>query len=220
MKLSKETISILKNFAGINSNIVVEAGNTIKTISEAKNIFAQATIEETFPQGFGIYDLGEFLSVLSLFDAPVLDFSEKFVTVREDGKSRKVKYFFSDVDILTHPAKSINMPSADCEFTLTIDQIATIRRAASTLGVTDIVLEHCDGGAQVSVTDINNPTANSYSIEISDIDILPNSKIVYNIDYWKMIPGDYDVKISSRLISQFIGNNVEYFIALEKSSSF
>lgn len=220
MKLSTETISILKNFATINSNIVIQAGNVVQTISEAKNIYARATIQESFPAEFGIYDLGEFLSVLSLFDSPVLDFSEKFVTIREDGKSRKVKYFFSDVDILTHPSKSINMPPADCEFTLTVDMISTIRKAAGTLGVTDIVLEKGETGVEVSVTDLKNPTANSYSIEIDDISVDPDTKIVYNIGYWKMIQSDYKVKISSKLISQFVGDTVEYFIALEKSSSF
>ena len=32
MKLSKETIEVLKNFSGINQSIVVNKGNKLKTI--------------------------------------------------------------------------------------------------------------------------------------------------------------------------------------------
>ena len=61
MKLSEQTIEILSNFSGINPNMVFKEGNTLSTISEAKNILASATIEERIPREFGLYDLGEFL---------------------------------------------------------------------------------------------------------------------------------------------------------------
>lgn len=220
IELSNETISILKNFAAINSNIVINHGNVLKTISEAKNIYARALIEESFPTTFGIYDLNEFLSVLGLFEAPCLRFSDTEITVCERGKTTKVRYVPSEPDILTHPQKDIKMPEATVEFDLSREQINTIRKAASTLGVSEVVIQGSENGVIVSVTDTSNPSTNSFDIEYSDISIPLSTKIVYNINNWKLYPGDYTVSVSDKLISQFVGEDVEYFIALEKTSTF
>lgn len=220
MKLSKETIAILRNFSTINSNIVIDEGSTIKTISEAKNIFAKAEINEVFPTSFGIYDLTEFLSVLNLFANPVVDITERKIIVSEDGKRQSVSYTPSDREILTYPSKDINMPSADVEFDLTAEQLATLQKAASTLSVSDIVITSGDGCAVVSVTDLDNPTSNSYEIEFEGIEVPSDAKIVFNINNLKLISDDYKVSVSSRLISQFASETVSYYIALEKSSSF
>lgn len=65
MKLSSETLAILKNFATINPGIVFKEGNTLSTMSQQKNILADAIVNETFNYTFGIYDLNNFLSVIS-----------------------------------------------------------------------------------------------------------------------------------------------------------
>ena len=96
MELNEATLQILKNLASINSNIVIDEGNTIKTISEAKNILSEATIEEIIPQKFGVYDLNEFLGVLGLVDKPSLKFTENYATINDSTGRSKVKYFFSD----------------------------------------------------------------------------------------------------------------------------
>ena len=220
MKLSRETIGILRNFSTINSNIVIDAGNTIKTISEAKNIFAKAEIEESFPSDFGIYDLNEFLSVLNLFDNPVLEFKGQQIVVQEEGKRRSVNYTPSDREILTYPQKDIKMPSTDVEFELTAGQISTLQKAASTLSVSDIVITAGESGAVVSVTDLDNPTSNSYQFEFEGTQVPEDAKIVFNINNLKLIAGDYNVSVSSKLIAEFAGQDATYYIALEKSSSF
>jgi hypothetical protein len=218
MNLSRETITILKNFATINSNIVIDAGNVIKTISEAKNIFAKSQVDETFPVQFGIYDLQEFLSVVALFDKPQLDFSETSVLIHE-GR-RKVNYQFSSPEILTYPSKDIVMPSNDVQFTLSADQLLNLQRAANTLSVTDIVITAGDSGAIVSVCDLDNPTSNSYEIEFEGIEIPEEAKLVFNISNLKVIPDNYEVSVSSKFVSEFVGSNATYYIALEKSSAF
>lgn len=221
MKLSRETITVLRNFSNINSNLVVDHGTgVVKTISEAKNILAQANIAESFNSSFGIYDLSEFLSVLNLFETPLIKFTDQHIVIQEEGKRRSVKYAPSDRDILTYPQKDINMPDADVVFTLTADQLATLQKAASTLSVSDIVITSGDEGATVSVTDLSNPTANAYEITFEGIEVPEDAQIVFNINNLKLIPGDYEVSVSSKLISQFKGEQVTYYIALEKSSSF
>ena len=219
MNLSSETLSVLKNFSAINSNVVIRPGQTLKTMSEAKNIMASATVSESFPDEFGIYDLNEFLSVVSMFENPTLDFdsSMKFVSI-VDGK-RSVKYFFSDTSILTTPSKDITMPPCELKFNLSADDLSALRKAASALGVSDVVVSE----GKATVTDVKDNTSNSFSI---DLDVVQNPSesysFVFNINNFKLLNGDYEVSVSSKLISHFKnqGVEVEYYIALEKSSTF
>ena len=96
MKLSEKTIEVLKNFSNINPNLVVSAGSNLKTISEAKNIMASADITETFENGFGIYDLNEFLSAFNLIDNPTLEFTDNAVKIK--GDKTQVEYRFANTN--------------------------------------------------------------------------------------------------------------------------
>ena len=118
MKLSDKTLTILKNFAGINNSILVKEGNQLRTISVAKNILAEAEINEEFPREFGIYDLNQFLNGLSLHQDPDLDFTkDTYLDIRE-GK-RRVKYFFADpAVVIAPPEKDISLPVSYTHLTL------------------------------------------------------------------------------------------------------
>ncbi len=118
MKLSDNTLTILKNFAGINNSILVKQGNKLRTISVAKNILAEANITEEFPRDFAIYDLNQFLNGLGLHQDPDLDFTEDSYLSIKEGK-RRVKYFFADPNvIISPPDKDIQLPSSDVCFQL------------------------------------------------------------------------------------------------------
>jgi hypothetical protein len=219
--LSPDTLSILKNFATINSNLVVKPGEPLSTISEAKNIMAIATIVEAFPQQFGIYDLTGFLSAIDLVGEPDLDFSEDSV-VLSSGKS-KVKYRFADESILTTPSKKINMPNADVTVEVTADSLNKIRKAGGALGHSVVSITGKDGVISLAVLDPKNPTANSFSIVIDDNNASKASfDLQFLISNLKVIAGNYVVEISSKLISHWKNQSVavEYFIALEKTSTF
>jgi hypothetical protein len=224
MKLSNETLSTLKNFATINSNIVLNPGQTVKTMAESKSIMASATITEDIPSQIGIYDLNEFLGVVNMFDDPDLVFDESYKSVRVTEGKRAVKYFFSEPSILTSPTKDITMPPCEVTFTLSADDMSNIRKAASALGVTDCVIK-CEPGStpQLIVTDTKDSTANSYEIDLDDnVGNGITCNFVFNIGNFKFVNDDYDVSISSKLISNFKSknNNAEYWVALEKNSSF
>ena len=223
MKLSSETNNILKNFAAINSNIVINTGNEIKTIAEAKNILGKATVNETFDTSFGIYDLNEFLGVAGMFDDPELKIADDSLSIKISQDRRAVKYFFSDPSILTSPSKDISMPSTEVTFTLTQDDMAALRRASSTLGVTDIVVEGTSDGVALVVTDVKDATSNEFRIDLDNVTRGDdNFKFVFNIGNFKFVSGDYEVSISSKLLSHFKNLNapVEYWVALEKNSTY
>lgn len=223
MELKESTLSILKNFAGINPNIVIAEGNTLKTITEAKNVLAQATVEEDFPKTVGIYDLNEFLGVLNLVDVPQLSFDDDYAVVTDSSGRSKVKYFFSDIEMLTTPSKSITMPSEDVKFYLDAGTLNKLKRASSTLGHTEVSVKPSGSGViELSIVDSQNVTSNTFSIEVDGEYTEANFNFVLNINNMKIIDGDYDVTISSKLISNFVNKSVpiQYWIALEKSSTF
>ena len=222
MELNEDTLQILKNFASINSNIVFDEGSTVKTISEAKNILSEATISESFPQRFGVYDLNEFLGVLGLVDKPSLNFEKDYATINDSTGRSKVKYFFSDTEMLTTPSKTITMPEADVTFSLDADTLGKIRRAAGALGHKELKVEPSGGAVSLTVTSTENSTANTFSIDVDGKANVDKYNFIFNISTLKMLSGDYDVEISKKLISKFTNSqsNVSYWIALEKTSTY
>ena len=221
MKLSEHTTSVLKNFASINQNLVIKEGKTISTMSAMKNIVAKAEVDEDFPREIAIYDLNEFLASLSLFTTPVLDFSEKFVMITEDGKSgNSLKYFYSDPSVVTTPSKDIKMPSPEVTFSLDRSDLSKVQRAASVIGSPDLVLEKKDTGTFLTVKDKKNDTANNYSLDV-DVDSEGEFNFFFKVENLKLLQTNYDVEVSSKNISHFksqTGNAVEYWIALEPES--
>ena len=222
MKLSPDTLAILKNFAVIQPNLMFRSGSEIKTIAEAKNIIAKATITETIPQDFGIYDVSDFLSSLSLFTDPTFDFSTDGKSVKlSEGKS-SLKYYFSDEASLTYPQKDITMPPTDASLVLTADVLKNLLRATSLLSVSTVSVENSSDGVSISVKDAKNSTSNSYSTEVEGNSNGHTFKFHFDISNFKILPGDYDVSISGKLISHFKHKTlpIEYWIALEKSSTY
>ena len=218
MKLSNGTINVLKNFSTINQNLVIKEGSDISTMSAMKNIVAKAKVEEDFTKEFAIYDLNEFLSALSLFGSPDLDFQDDYVVITEEGSAKSLKYWYSDPSVVTTPTKDITMPSNEVKFDFSSDSLAEITKAASVIGAPDMVLEK----GKLRVTDKKNTTANDYATELDVPDSDVDYKFWFKVENLKLLPGSYSVEVSSKNISRFSNSNVdiEYFIALEPESSY
>ena len=226
MKLSNETVTVLKNFSTINQNLVIKTGNKLSTMSAMKNIVASADVQEDFPQDFAIYDLNEFLAALSLFEKIDLDFKNDFVVITEGGDSRRaLQYWYSDPSVVTHPKTDITMPDPDVQFQFASSTLAEVTKAASIIGAPDMVLEGTSkGNAVLKVTDKKNATANDFKVGLS---VDENTKDVpykfwFKVENLKLIPGSYEVNVSSKKISHFSNTKapVRYFIALEPESSY
>lgn len=222
MELTEKTMQVLKNYATINPNIVITEGNVLKTVSEAKNVLSSVELDVTFPKTFGIYELSEFLSVLSLVDSPRLKFEDSYVLVTDSAGRSRIKYFYSDIEMLTTPSKDIIMPETEVKFTLDSATLSSIKRASSVLGHTEMSVSATDGVVSLSVIDNNDRTSNVYSIDVDGVFAEEKFNFIFNISNLKMIDGDYEVGISKKLISHFVNkdNGIEYWCALEKSSTY
>ena len=220
MKLSEKTLTVLKNFAGINNSILVKQGTQLRTISVAKNILAEANIEEEFPRQFGVYDLNQFLNGLSLHQDPDLDFTEEsYLNIRE-GK-RRVKYFFADPQvIISPPDKQITLPSEDVHFQLESSALDKLLKAAAVYQLPDLCVVGEAGVVKLVVRDKKNDTSNSYSVDVGETD--KEFSFNFKVENIKIIPGSYDVVVSSKLLSEFKNStyNLKYYIALEPDSTF
>ena len=216
MKLSGETVDVLKNFSNINQNILIKEGTQLRTMSTMKNILAEAPIKEIFPREFGIYDLTEFLGVLTLVNDAELEFdSESHLTV--NGGNVKIKYFFSDPSILTTPPESFNPPECDVSFGVTGKTLSSVLKASAVMQLPDIVIEG-NTGASITATDLKNTTSNNYTEQLNS-ETTQTFKFHFKADNLKMIQGDYQVKASSTAqVSNWVGSAASYWIALEQTS--
>jgi len=220
MKLSDKTLSLLKNFSGINQSILFKEGSSLRTISVMKNILAEATITEIFPKDFGIYDLNQFLNGLHLHQTPELDFeNDKYVMIRE-GKSRS-KYFFADPSVIvTPPDKEIVLPSEDVCFELNTQQLDKLLKAAAIYQLPDLSAVGEAGVVKLVVRDKKNDTSNDFSIVVGETDSIFTFN--FKVENIKILPGAYEVVISQKLLSQFTSTDrdLKYYCALEPDSVF
>jgi gp45 sliding clamp, C terminal./DNA polymerase processivity factor. len=218
MKLSKDTITILKNYASINSNMLITPGNILKTRTLANTLMSSATVPDTFPQEFGIYDLTEFLSVMALFQSPELEFNEKFVKISEGKNS--IKYYSADSSVLEVPKKDINFPETDIELLLTAEHLSLITKTASVLRSSDVSFIGVDGELKLFIGDKKNDTANSFEVAIGNTDL--EFQVNFKVDILKFIPGEYQVSISSKRVSRFASTSSDlvYYVGVEQDSTF
>tara|TARA_Y100000588_G_scaffold280173_1_gene297111 strand:- start:222 stop:890 length:669 start_codon:yes stop_codon:yes gene_type:complete len=220
MKLSKNTLDMLKNFSDINMSIEIKKGNLLRTVSVQKNILAQAELEDEFPQDFAIYELNRFLGAVSLFDNPEFQFNGKSANIGTSKHS--VDYVYCDPSmIVTPPENNITFPDPEVKFTLSQDALSQIIKASNVLGTPEISVECESGNISVKALDVNNDSTDTFKVELEEKSE-HKFRFVFKTENMKMIPGNYDVEISSKGISHFSlqGQKLQYWIATESSSSF
>jgi hypothetical protein len=219
MKISNDTRDIFKNFSTINQGIKVSSGNTLQTISNMKNILAVATVSEDFPQDFSIYNLPEFLGATSLLEDPDFQFGDASLTVADNNSS--LAYFYASEGMVTSPEKMITMPDAEIGIDISSTLLNELQKAASVLGVGDLVLSSDGTTITLQVTDKKNSTSNTFSRIVGEGNGVSYT-MNFKIENLKVLDGNYEVLVSSKGISHFNNKDVdlEYFIALEPDSKY
>jgi hypothetical protein len=225
MKLSNETLGVLKNFGNINSGNFLKQGKTIKTVSTHKNILAQATIPDEIPSDFGIYDLNEFLSVVSLHkDDLNLDFDSKNMVISGRGGRSKIKYRACEPTmIVTPPEKQLTMPEPEISIELSSEDFRWILDSANVLGSPQISVQSDGETVSVNTVDLQNDSAHTESLSLDTKADGSKFKMIFKTEnIAKILSGAYTVKISSKGISHFSNKNspIEYWITTEVGSTF
>jgi hypothetical protein len=225
MKLTQNTLTLLQNFATIQPNVLLgQESGKLKTIAEAKNIFAVADIKETFDEEVGIYDLTELLSAITLIDDPEFTFGSKRIGITSNDGKTQLKYACANSSILTVPQKDITDPDYEVDFTLTVADILAIKKAASVLGhETFSFIKAADSDqVVVKVHDIDNSSSNAWESNVGTIASEAEFEFHFMINNLKIVSGSYNVALSSKLISRWSCAEipVKYWIAIEHTSSY
>jgi hypothetical protein len=217
MKLNTRTIQVLKNFASINPSIQFSEGTSLKTISPNKTMMAKAKLEDVIPSTFAIYDLSRFLGVVSLFEDPTYQIEDRMVNIGAPG--RTVSYTFADPStIITPPDREIVLEEPDVVFELKHENFAEIMKALGVMSFPDLVVVGEDGNIFLRATDTKNPSSDKYDIEVGTTD--RTFTAVFKTENVKILPSSYTVSLSSKGISHFVSDDVEYWISLEANSTF
>jgi hypothetical protein len=218
VKLSKETLDILANYASINPSIVVSAGNQLRTISNAEHILSKYTCAEEFPKDFAIYDLSNFLNVITLFQDPTLDFTnDNYVTIRSG--SRYSKYYFSNPEITLKaaPNRDVKISGFDVQFDVAENDIKALKKAANIFNLEDMAIASVEGKVVATVCDLEDETSNTYEQSFQG-DATGDFSVNMKVENLVLLPGDYEVSIATAGISQWKNKTMDlvYYIALEQ----
>lgn len=218
MKLSNETREVLKNFATINQNLQFKAGNVIKTKSGSSNVFGEVTVEEEFPRDFAIYEMGRFLSAISLFNDPDLEFNDTFVRIT-DGRN-SLDYLYADPTLISgaNYDKPIKMPKTIAEFELSQDSLAKLQKAAAVLSAPNISIQSKDGSLTITVHDSKNSSSDKYSLDIGTADV-DDFIVDLKLETLRFIPGNYEVTVTEKVVVKFknVDTDLAYLVAGEIS---
>lgn len=224
MKLSNDTLNVLKNFGNINQGIFFKKGKVLKTVSSGKNILAEVTIAEEIPSNFGIYNLNEFLSVVSLYkDDPTFEINEKHASIIGNKGRSKTEYRFCEASMLTvAPEKKLELPDPEISFEMTAEDFDWVLRSASVLGSPQIAIESDGKKINIKTLDVANDSAHTNSLDIATGNGNKYRMLFKTENITKVLSGSYDVKISSKGISHFTNKKIplQYWITTETGSKF
>jgi hypothetical protein len=219
MKLSSETLTVLQNFAKLNSGIQFKTGNKIKTISTGKNVLAEATLKDSFPQDFCVYDLNKFLTIHSIGKDTDIDFDD--INIIFNFGRNKTKYRKTEKEsILIPPDKELTLPSVDITFSLSKEDFDSIMKITNVLQSPNLVVESEGEAINLTSCDVKDSSADTNTIQVAD-GTGQKFKMVFLTENLRMIPGAYDVQISSKGLSLFKNKNqdIQYYVATEAKYS-
>jgi hypothetical protein len=217
MMLTPKTVQILKNFSNINPSILIKPGNVLATIATNKTVLAKANVDEEFERLVPIYALNRFLSAMSLFNAPNIEFSDNSAKI--SGERSSILYHYSDPQvILAPPEKEIKLPSVDVDTVVTNKAMQDVLKAMNVLGLPELAIVGDGESLTLQALDVKNSAADTFSVSIGETDKV--FRAIFRAENIKIIDGDYQVQISSKGISKFIGPDVTYWIAIEQTSTF
>jgi hypothetical protein len=219
MKLSKGTLEVLGNFSDINQSVLFKKGKTIRTVSPAKTVLAEAKVAEEFTREAAVYDLKQFLNYVSAFEDADVSFTEQSVKITNGKSSGKYMYAAKE-NISTPPDKDIVLPSVDIEFTMDKSMFSSVQKAASVLGLPEMILVGKSGKAFLTTSDSKNPSSHNFEYPIGEA--TGDYKMIFKMDNLKILPRDYKVKVSAKGIAHFASStgDVQYWIATESTSTF
>lgn len=221
MKISSDTLQLLKNFASINMNILFRPGDAISTISSSNSIFAKATIKETIPTEFAIYDLSSLLAMMTIVENQEISFNSKSVSIT--SPAGKFEYFYSNPDtVVAAPTGTIEHVDVH-KFNLTSEEVQMVMKAAAITGAPSISISCKEQNVVLSVGDRKNLTASNFKKDLGTS--FNNFDVHIAVENLKIIPDAYEIAVAKTangkakfLHFNHLARPLQYWIACEPDS--
>jgi hypothetical protein len=196
-------------------------GSVVRTINKGQNVLGKATIKESFEKDFVIYDLNRFLSLYSSLNDPeiVVNADNNNITIKS-GTSKTTYGLADESMIVAPPAKELKIENAEVNFRLTKEDMSQVLKLSGILGLPNIAVIGDGTSISISALDVKNADSDDFSIKVGET--TANFKLIFVTENLKMVPGTYDVAISSKGISHFkhATDQIEYWIATEAGSKY
>jgi hypothetical protein len=220
MKLEAKTVEILSNFCSISPSMLFKEGNVLSTVSPNKTVLAKATVPNNFPKKFAIYDLSRLLGAVSHAKGGELSFEDNNYYVRNTELNSEFKLNYTpENNIKVPPEKGITLPSVDVTFKLKSSILKDVIKGGGSQALPEVAFFGNGSDILLQAFDVKDPSSSHYSVKVGTTD--KNFRIVFKIEnITKILDGEYNVSISSKGISYFKGDNIEYWIAVETTSTY
>jgi len=226
MKLSEQTLKVLKNFSSIHSNIVIEPGSEIRTRNESKSIGARFRCPETFSKEISLFSLNEFISIHGIFKEPEIQLEDKFLMLSDQFGKQKITY--ANKAALTYADKIPGKLEYNHEFELKSDLLTRLKQAIAANGFEFIAFNSTGGRFSIIAGDLNkdtkdfDPSSNLYTIDIGE-EASQDFNIVVSTNDLIMLNDTYQVGIffnEKAKIIHFYNETIDYWISMQKFSRF
>lgn len=220
MKISPETLTILKNFSAINTGILFTPGQFIRTRTDS--VFAEASVAEDFPLEKGITNLANLLNVIGLFDDPVITFEDKGLRISESNGSAETMYGYagSATVVLPFPKKMRPIPDEIVEFKISEEQLVKLQKAASILEKPEYKIISDGKTVRMSTADHTKDKGNVFSLVLNSEAKGLKCKMIYKKDHLNLMRGGY-TGIVTPTYTIFTHESIplKYFVGVEPTTS-
>lgn len=219
MKISPDTLTILKNFSEINSGIHFKKGESLSTWHPQKFVIAEAAIKETLPRNSTVFDLNKLLSVSSLFESPEFNFESDKIVISSNNRS--VNFLYAEPSLVLDPEDRVAkyrdqaIKGAIANTTINKEDLKSLKQAASILSLPDITIVGKKDKITFTARDSENSSSDSFRVEVS-AEVKEDFDVTMRCSHFKVLDGDYDFICHPKL-AYFKNKNtpVEYWIAYQ-----
>lgn len=214
MKFNQHTIDVLNNFSGIYESIILRKGNVIRTATPFLDVFASATVPDSFDREVPIHDLKKFLSVLSLFKGqdPDVTFTDSHAVITAGDKT--LEYVLSDGDHIKNiPDRDPNMPEPAITFDVKAEDLSNVTKALSVLEVSELMFSADETGVSMKALKSSNSSKGRYTVKFSS-EPHKGAKLAVRIPkltLMKLANDDYTVSVHEVYV-KLASPNVTYWI--------
>jgi hypothetical protein len=200
MKFNANTIKVLNNFMGINTDIKFAAGTShLVTYTKSLSLVGVLKLDEEFDTTFGTITMNKMLSALSFFDAPDVMFDGIRMLISEGKK--KMTFIGASVDVIEciRDLPLEKLEGQDCigSFNLSSDLITELKKVTAAHALDYISFS--GSGTEMTIRVFGKNTANDYEIVIgSDTDVSGINMVIPSA-LLKIMNASYTFDVSARL---------------------